>query len=488
MTALNLHFVAQMSVERLLNCLVEGMAIALFAWVLLRLIGRRNSGTRFAVWFCALVAIAVAPFLETSPAGANAIMRPAPAAITMPRVWSLYLFGAWAAIALVGLARVAAGMWHLRAIRKNCTPVDRRNLGPTILRTLAEFRSARRVELYSSDALRVPTAIGFLKPAVVLPSWALRELSAAELNAVVLHELAHLSRWDDWTNLAQRVLRALFFFHPAVWWVENRLSLEREMACDDLVLEQTANPRAYAECLVSLAEKNLLQRGVALAQAAVGRMRQTSLRVRQILDAGRPNAVRVWTPAPWVVAGFSVACLVSAAHAPRLVAFGDSNPTAPAALNANASFAADRQLYVPPMVPASFVEHDDNEFANSGMQTRKASTSGRARARAYGSAGRVNLASRKTRDTTSSTTQDAPVERSKSPAPAQERASGARLVRTSLAESGQVTVTEQVVFVFMQDQPYGDSGPVVWYVTIWRVTVVPQAPRQVAPEASSKST
>jgi beta-lactamase regulating signal transducer with metallopeptidase domain len=484
MTAFNLPFVAQMSVERLLNCLVEGMAIALFAWVLLRLIGRRNSGTRFAVWFCALFAIAVAPFLESSSPGANAIMRPAAAAITMPQVWSLYLFGAWAAIALVGLARVAAGMWHLRAIRKNCTPVDRRNLGPTILRTLAEFRSARRVELYSSDALRVPTAIGFLKPAVVLPSWALRELSAAELNAVVLHELAHLSRWDDWTNLAQKVLRALFFFHPALCWVESHLSLEREMACDDLVLAQTANPRVYAECLVSLAEKNLVQRGVALAQAAVGRMRQTSLRVRQILDAGRPNAVRVWRPAPWVVAGFSVACLVSAAHAPRLVAFGDSNSTAPAALNANASFAADRQLYVPPMVPASFVEHDDNEFANSGTQARK----GRARGSAHGSAARVNLASRKTRDTTSSTTQDAPVELSKSPAPAQERASGARLVRTSLAESVQVTMTEQAVFVFLQDQPYGDSGPVVWHVTIWRVTVVPQAPRQVAPEASSKST
>ena len=64
MNALNLHFVAQMSVERLLNGLAEGMVIALFAWLLLRVIGRRNSGTRFAVWFCALLAIAVAPFVE----------------------------------------------------------------------------------------------------------------------------------------------------------------------------------------------------------------------------------------------------------------------------------------------------------------------------------------------------------------------------------------------------------------------------------------
>jgi beta-lactamase regulating signal transducer with metallopeptidase domain len=489
MTALNLHFIAQISVERLLNCLAEGIAIALFAWVLLRLIGRRNSGTRFAVWFCALVAIAVAPFLETSSTGASAIIPPAAAAITMPRSWSLYLFGAWAAIALVGLARVLAGLWHLRTLRKSCTPVDSHNLDPLVLRTLDEFRLARRVELYASDALRVPTAIGFLKAAVVLPSWALQDLSPTELNAVVLHELAHLRRWDDWTNLAQKVMRALFFFHPAVWWVESHLALEREMACDDMVLAQIDNPRAYAQCLVWLAEKNLLQRGVALAQAVVGRVQQTSQRVLQILDAGRPNAVRVWKPAPWVVAAFSVACLASAAHAPRLVAFGDSNATARAALNAHASFAADPQPpYVPQVAPASFIEHDHNEFAHSETQTRKVSTSGRARGRAYGSAARVNLASRKTQDTSSASTQGAPVERSKSPTPAQQRASVASLVRTSATESSDVTMTQQAVFVFMQDQPFGDSGLVVWRVTIWRVTVVPQAPRQVTPEVSSKST
>jgi len=65
----------------------------------------------------------------------------------------------------------------------------------------------------------------------------------------LLHEFAHLGRWDDWTNLAQKLVRTIFFFHPAVWWIEKRLSLEREMACDDVVLAETQNPRAYAECL-----------------------------------------------------------------------------------------------------------------------------------------------------------------------------------------------------------------------------------------------
>src|SRR6202011_3024466 len=98
------------------------------------------------------------------------------------------------------------------------------------------------------------------RPLVVIPAWARQELSTTELQAILLHELAHLRRWDDWTNLVQKIVGALLFFHPAVWWIEQRLSLEREMACDDVVLAETVSPRGYAECLLSLAEKSLLRR------------------------------------------------------------------------------------------------------------------------------------------------------------------------------------------------------------------------------------
>ncbi len=350
MSALTLNFIAQLSVERLLNGLAEGTVIALFTWLLLRLIGRRNSGTRFAVWFSALLAISVVPFLEMFSAPA-AVAHPVSAAITVPQSWSLYLFSMWAVIALAGLARVAAGLWHLRAIRRDSVAVNLHDVDPLVRQTIEEFQAVRRVELLASHRLRVPTAIGFLKPAVVLPAWCLQELSPEELKAVVLHELAHLRRWDDWTNLAQKVMRAFFFFHPVVWWVESRLSLEREMACDDLVLARTANPQAYAQCLVRLAEKNLVQRGIALAQAAVGRVRQTSLRVLQILDVRRPKAVSVWQPGPWVVAGFSVVCLAGAAHAPRLVAFNDLR-TKPSPVSV-ASLSDDAVTYAP-VVAASY--------------------------------------------------------------------------------------------------------------------------------------
>src|SRR5262249_44826601 len=146
MNALDMHFVAQLSVERLANCLAAGTLIALFAWWLLRLIGRRNSGTRFAVWFCALLAIAVAPFVEFS--SPNVVSGPASrAAVMIPRAWSLYLFGVWVGIAAFGLVRVAVGLWHLWSIRKNCAPVDLESLDPAVAQTLSEFLAGRPVRL-----------------------------------------------------------------------------------------------------------------------------------------------------------------------------------------------------------------------------------------------------------------------------------------------------------------------------------------------------
>ena len=159
---------------------------------------------------------------------------------------------------------------------------------------------------------------------ILIPCWVMQELSAEELNQILLHELAHFGRWDDWTNLAQKVVKALFFFHPAVWWIEKRVSLEREMACDDAVLAETASPRAYAECLANLAEKTLLHRSLALAQSALGRIRQTSLRVAQILDVNRaPVTARAWKPAVSLLAGFALVCALSISRTPRLIAFAD---------------------------------------------------------------------------------------------------------------------------------------------------------------------
>jgi beta-lactamase regulating signal transducer with metallopeptidase domain len=475
MPTVSFHSLAQMSVERLVNCLVEGVVIAAFAWMLLHLAGRKNSGTRFLVWFCALVAIAVAPFV--SFASAAGIPRGAKAAITIPDSWALYLFAAWALVAAIGLARVAVGLWHLHSVRKNCTSVDAGTLDSSFATTLDQFRAGRCLQLLTSEEVRVPTAIGFFRPAVIVPAWALDELSAAELNAVVLHEVAHLRRWDDWTNLAQKILRALFFFHPAVWWVESRLSLEREMACDDLVLAHTSNPREYAKCLVSLAERHLLLRGMALAQAAVGRMRQTSLRVLQILDGRRPKSVKVWQPGPWVVAGFSVVCLVSAAHAPRLVAFGDAAMSAPQIQSA--SFANTELSFVPPLVPAKYIAPESN--GPTRLKARKPKPASAATAQ-------VLLSTAKTSRTPSErSTENINSSGPAARMPAPQASATALVARTSLAESARVVLMQETVYVFVQNAAPGQM-PVVWKVSVWQLRLSPEVPARVASAIPSKST
>ncbi len=355
--ALNLNAIAQTSAVQIVDCLVEGTLIATFAGLMLGVTRRQNSGTRFAVWFSALIAIATLPLLEGAwwpRVGSSFAVTATRPAITLPGSWALYLFGAWAAIAVWFLAGVGRGVWHLRVLRKSCVPVDHTGLPPQVRQTLQRSQT-RRVALCVSDRVQVPTAIGLVKPAVVVPRWVLQELSPDELNQILLHELAHLRRWDDWTNLAQKIVKALFFFHPAVWWIENKVSLEREMACDDAVLAETASPRAYAECLAHLAEKTLIQRSVAMAQAALGRIRQTSLRVAQILDVNRPTGMsRAWKPAVSLVAAFAMVCVVGISRAPQLVAFSDGeNSRVASPMPADASIDAGSIAKAIPIVNVS---------------------------------------------------------------------------------------------------------------------------------------
>jgi hypothetical protein len=197
---------------------------------------------------------------------------------------------------------------------------------PELRELIARFQAEREVVIGTSPDVTVPTAVGLFKPAILLPEWALTEIPAEELKVILWHEFAHLQRRDDWTNLTQKLLRTLFFFHPAVWWIEKRLCLERELACDDVVLAKTQNPRGYAECLVSLLEKRVShqgigRRGVALAQAAIGHARQISIRLAQILDGRRAADTRWLGPVFAVVTVFAGISLVVMPAMPKLVGF-----------------------------------------------------------------------------------------------------------------------------------------------------------------------
>ena len=151
--------------------------------------------------------------------------------------------------ALAGKAALVTG--GARRIGRAARPVA----APAELRSAMKLAGRRPVELCTSQEVEKPCVVGFFRPRILVPGWLLAELSADELSQIVLHELEHLRRLDDLTNLLQKFLLALLPLHPGLFFIERQLCREREMACDEGVVRRTRAPRAYAACLASVAER-----------------------------------------------------------------------------------------------------------------------------------------------------------------------------------------------------------------------------------------
>jgi beta-lactamase regulating signal transducer with metallopeptidase domain len=328
---------ARIGATVLADSVAVGTAVALLVASVTLFFRRRSAATRFAVLMTGLVATAFLPLVRL---GLNAgSTGRSTSLLQFGDSWAPWVLGIWAAIATAGLARVGFGVWSLGRLRRTCRVLDLADLKPEIAEALATYCPSRKVELLISREATVPAAIGFFHPAVVVPAWLLEEMTAEEVRHVAIHELSHLRRRDDWTNLLQQIVKALFFFHPAVWWMESRVSLEREMACDDSVLQRSHNPRAYAECLARIAERSFLRRGLAMAQAAVSRVRQTSQRVARILQIEKSLNV---TNSKLSV-GFAMVLTVAGAgavwHTPMVFSFSNS-PAATVAANSTPELVA----------------------------------------------------------------------------------------------------------------------------------------------------
>ena len=112
-----------------------------------------------------------------------------------------------------------------------------------------------KIEVATSPSISSPMALGILRPIIVFPAGLVEKLSTDELALVLMHELAHVRRWDNLTLLLQRLVSAVLFFHPAVWLCGRMLRREAEQACDDLVVCVTGRSEAYARGLAHVAER-----------------------------------------------------------------------------------------------------------------------------------------------------------------------------------------------------------------------------------------
>ncbi len=152
---------------------------------------------------------------------------------------------------------LAMGLVGVERLRRSSRLVESGDIARRCCTLADSLGIARRVSVAICDRLAVPVLIGIVRPLILLPAAALAGWSTDQLEMVLLHELAHVRRWDNLVNLLQRIMESLLFFHPVVWWLSGWVRLERELCCDRFVVEQIGQPVEYAEMLVALSRRDV---------------------------------------------------------------------------------------------------------------------------------------------------------------------------------------------------------------------------------------
>jgi beta-lactamase regulating signal transducer with metallopeptidase domain len=355
----NLNDVVIGVMSAVLNSVWQALAVVLLTWVTLKFTPRINAATRFVVWWAVLiVSIALPigsrlitaapprpevapPTLVSSSASTELVVAPDPLAITpavAPRgpalplefrtgAWPLWIFAVWSTVFLFHVARIVCSYGYLHGIRRR-SRAPSRELRLNFDEWLLASRVRRPVQLLLSNEIASPMAVGFLRPTVILPEPLLDDFTKQELDHVILHELAHVARSDDWTNLMGRLATALLVLHPVAAWVLRKIEGEREIASDDWVVAMTGSARPYATMLTRLFELCHARRQELLASGMAIYASQFGTRIEMLLRRGREFAPRASLVR--VVLSAMILLVLSAvgAHTPSWIAFAQE-PTPP---------------------------------------------------------------------------------------------------------------------------------------------------------------
>jgi uncharacterized protein (TIGR03435 family) len=261
----------------LVHFLWQGLAIALLYAAARRMMARRSSPNgRYLLACAALAAMMAAPLatwrlmqLPDASHGAAYQIRsipPTPSttavsaatlpdsvrATVRPAQFLAWIVIVWLAGATALWVRLAGG-WVVAARMRSMLVRRAPPEWQEALRKLgAQIRLSRPVPLLVSALVQVPTVVGWLRPVVLVPVGLLGGFPAEYLEALLLHELAHIRRHDYLVNMLQSVAEALLFYHPAVWWVSRHIRTERELCCDDVAVSVSGNALTYARALAHL--------------------------------------------------------------------------------------------------------------------------------------------------------------------------------------------------------------------------------------------
>lgn len=172
-------------------------------------------------------------------------------------------------------------------------------------RTAALMGIKKDINVFVSDLVNSPLTIGFIKPIILLPIAAINQLSTQQVEAILLHELSHIKRFDYFINLLVQFIKTILYFNPFVKLLVRELELEREKHCDELVLQFQYSAFDYASALLLIGKTAMIQNNIALP--AVNHRSILFERVELILNKKPKHHYRVFRIVPFII---GISCLL----------------------------------------------------------------------------------------------------------------------------------------------------------------------------------
>ena len=259
--------------DAVLNWLWQGVVVAVAAAAMLRLLDRSRAAVRCAVCWLALLVVVALPLIPIAIAGfvAGAPTVPTAPLITVPNVWwtsSALLAGLWAVWFGIHAVRIAGAVVIVRRARAHSQPFPAATAA-SLLHWRRLRGTGRPARLVLSDRVRAAAVLGGGAPVIAVARALVERLDTDELDRIIVHEWAHVQRRDDLATIGRLIVRAAAGWHPAAWWLDRRLALEQELACDEMVVAVSGEAKSYASCLVKLASSPPTSRDVLLAAGAL---------------------------------------------------------------------------------------------------------------------------------------------------------------------------------------------------------------------------
>lgn len=197
--------------------------------------------------------------------------------INSPFIAAFWLFGS-----MLFFLKWLGGLLYIHRIRRTAIAAISSSWQKKLDRLAKRMGILRNVKLVESIRVHTPMVVGHFKPLILVPVGMLTGMNPEQIETILIHELAHIRRNDYLINLIQSVLEVIYFYHPAYWWIADKMHQEREHCCDDIAVAVCGNAMLYARALTEVQARKY-EKAPAMALAATGKKNHLMNRVKRLL-------------------------------------------------------------------------------------------------------------------------------------------------------------------------------------------------------------